>query len=116
MHTQIKEPEYKLSEKQEELKTLVTELYHDKLITITKKSGMNRAKSEGNRRKALEEYLTRESMTLDDYNRLEAQAKEPFYRNGDGSIVIPELHVISHLVQKDNFQRECLNSLTSLQE
>jgi hypothetical protein len=67
------------------------------LINIQKKSGMNRAKSDANRRKALEEYLQREGMTFEDFEALEKQATQPFYRNAS-DIIIPELHVTSFLV------------------
>jgi len=69
-----------------------------RLIDIQKNSGMNRAKSTANRRKALEEYLRAAGMTLADYEALERQANEPFYRGHNGVIVIPELHVMSFLV------------------
>lgn len=69
----------------------------DKLINITKKSGMNRAKSDANRRKALEEYLQREGMAFSDYEELEKRAKQPFYYDENGNIMIPELHVVSFL-------------------
>lgn len=69
-----------------------------RLIDVQKNSGMNRAKSTANRRKALEEYLRSVGMTLADYEALERQANEPFYRDATGAIIIPELHVISFLV------------------
>ena len=70
----------------------------NKLIDIQKKSGMNRAKSDANRRKALEEYLKREEMTLADYEKLEAESEQPFYFDKYGNIIIPELHVFGFLV------------------
>lgn len=69
-----------------------------KLIDVQKNSGMNRAKSTANRRKALEEYLNGAGMTLADYERLEALSKRPFYVDDDGMIVVPENHVMSFLV------------------
>jgi hypothetical protein len=69
----------------------------EKLINIQKQSGMNRARSTANRRKALEEYLGSIGMSLADYEALERKAKEPFYKDGD-EIIIPELHVTSFLV------------------
>lgn len=71
-----------------------------RLVDIQKNSGMNRAKSSANRRKALEEYLRSVTppMTLMDYEELERKAKEPFYRGEGGEIIIPELHVMSFLV------------------
>jgi len=70
----------------------------EKLINIQKQSGMNRARTSANRRKALEEYLNATGMTLADYEKLDAKAQEPFYRNGNGEIIVPELHVMSFLV------------------
>jgi hypothetical protein len=69
----------------------------EKLINIQKQSGMNRARSTANRRKALEEHLQSIGMSLAEYEALERAAKEPFYRD-DGEIIIPELHVTSFLV------------------
>lgn len=68
------------------------------LIDIQKKSGMNRAKSDANRRKALEGYLANAGMTHVDYENLEKKAKMPFYRNEENEIIIPELHVSSFMV------------------
>jgi len=68
------------------------------IIEITKKSGMNRAKSDANRRKALEEYLRANGMVLADFERLEKASKRPFHTNGDGEIVIPSDSFMSFLV------------------
>jgi hypothetical protein len=69
------------------------------VINITKESGMQRARSDANRRKALEEYLRSKEMTLADWDALNVLADRPFYTNGDGStIVVPKRHVISMLV------------------
>jgi hypothetical protein len=69
----------------------------EQVINVQKQSGMNRARSTANRRKALEEHLQAIGMSLADYEALERKAKEPFYRNGS-EIIIPELHVTSFLV------------------
>lgn len=72
----------------------------EKVINIQKQSGMNRARSSANARKALEEYLRSEQMTLADYDKLVELSKRPFYTNGDGSsIVIPASKVAAMLVQ-----------------
>jgi hypothetical protein len=68
------------------------------LIDIQKKSGLNRAKSDANRRKALEGYLTASEMTLADYEALEKKAKEPFYRDAAGNIIVSDNQVTSFLV------------------
>lgn len=69
----------------------------EKVINIQKSSGLNRARSEAARRKALEEFLRSKEMKLDEYLELEKQAARPFYTNNK-HIIIPELHVMSFLV------------------
>jgi hypothetical protein len=69
----------------------------ERLITIIKESGMSRARSTANRRKALEEYLKSAGMTFAQFEELERKAEEPFYRAGQ-RIVVPELHVTSMIV------------------
>jgi hypothetical protein len=66
-------------------------------IEITKLSGMNRARSTANRRKALEEHLNQIGMTLADFEELERRSKIAFTYE-DGFIVIPAHHVQSFLV------------------
>lgn len=68
-----------------------------RLIEITKNSGMNRARTQANRRKALEEYLSLNGMTLEQFNNLEVKAKRPFFMEGD-MIAIPEERMLSFLV------------------
>jgi hypothetical protein len=68
------------------------------LINITKESGMNRARSSANRRKALEEHLKRLNMTLGDYEDLERDANRPFHVNDDGYVFIPKTSVDAMLV------------------
>jgi hypothetical protein len=76
------------------------------VINITKESGMQRARSDANRRKALEEYLRSKEMTLADWDRLNELANRQFYTNGDSSsIVVPRRHVISMLVATCNTAR-----------
>lgn len=75
------------------------------LIEITKRSGMNRAKSEANRRKAVEEYLRLNGMTLADYERLEAASKRPFHTAADGEIVIPRDSFMAFLVASNDEAR-----------
>jgi hypothetical protein len=70
----------------------------EKLVNIQKESGMNRARSSANRRKALEEYLRGESMTLAQYDELEALANRPFYLDDTGHIEVPARHVEGMLV------------------
>ncbi len=69
-----------------------------KLIDIQKQSGLNRARSSANRRKALEEHLRAKDMSLADYEKLEKESKEPFYRGAKSEIIIPENQVMSFLV------------------
>lgn len=70
----------------------------EQLVNITKESGMNRARSTANRRKALEEYLRAEGMSLADYDALEKLAHRPFYIDTEGRITIPTRHVEGMLV------------------
>jgi hypothetical protein len=70
----------------------------ERLINITKESGMSRARSDANRRKALEEYLSANGLTYADFERLEEEADRPFYTSESGEIIVPDLHVISMIV------------------
>jgi hypothetical protein len=70
----------------------------EKLINITKESGMSRARTAESRRKALDGYLAEHGMTRDGYEELERQASRPFYTGSDGLIIVPELHVMSMIV------------------
>jgi hypothetical protein len=57
-----------------ELRSYIADPYwpeRERLVNIQKESGMSRARSAANRRKALEEYLRSEGMTLKDYDELE---------------------------------------------
>lgn len=75
------------------------------VIEITKKSGMNRAKSDANRRKALEEYLRHNGMTLADFERLDAASKRPFHVAADGEIIIPQQSIMAFLVAANDEAR-----------
>jgi hypothetical protein len=68
------------------------------VIEITKKSGLNRAKSDANRRKSLEEYLRAHGMTLADFERLEAASRRPFHTTESGEIIIPADNFMAFLV------------------
>lgn len=70
----------------------------ERLVNIQKESGMNRARSTANRRKALEEYLRSAGMSLTDYDQLETAAKRPWHTNPDGVIIIPKPSVEAMLV------------------
>jgi hypothetical protein len=74
------------------------------VIEITKKSGLNRAKSDANRRKSLEEYLRQNDMVLADFKRLEELSKRPFHTVGD-EIVIPPENVMAFLVAANDMAR-----------
>lgn len=73
-----------------------TEMYE--VIEITKKSGINRAKSEANRRKSLEEYLRANNMTLAQFEDLKRLSERPFHTLPDGEIIIPRDSVMAFLV------------------
>lgn len=67
-------------------------------IEIEKKSGVNRARTDANRRKALEAYLIEIGMTLPQYEVLCKTAEEPFHKDPQGRIIIPSDKVIAALV------------------
>lgn len=69
----------------------------EKLITITKESGVSRARTAETRRKALDSYLASAGMSRDEYEALAEQAARPFYVH-DGRIIVPALHVMSMIV------------------
>lgn len=69
-----------------------------KIIEIQKQSGMMRARSEANRRRALEEHLRGVGMTYGDYLQLEKDSKRPFYTNSTHEIIIPADRLLSCLV------------------
>src|SRR5262245_46923933 len=60
----------------------------ERVITIQRDSGMNRARSAENRAKALNQHLEAEGMTIDDYERLVEISKEQWITNARGHIVI----------------------------
>jgi len=76
------------------------ELY--KLIEIQKISGTKRVRSEKKRRETLESYLRDIGMTFDDYIALEKAAKEPFWKNEKGKIIIPSTSVYACLVNAND--------------
>ena len=62
-----------------------------RLVDITKESGMNRARTEANKEKALRNYLEPKGLTTEDFHELERLAARPFYKDGnDEWIVIPK--------------------------
>jgi hypothetical protein len=75
------------------------------VIEITKKSGINRAKSDANRRKALEEYLRANGLTLADFERLDQLSRRPFHTAHDGEIIIPADRILSFLVAANSEAR-----------
>ena len=70
----------------------------EKVINIVKESGMSRARSSANRRTALEQHLKSTGMSLDEFEKLQEKADRPFYTDEDGLIIVPELHVMSMIV------------------
>lgn len=71
-------------------------------IEIDKKSGVNRARTDANRRRALEAYLSEINMTLDQYKALCDAANKPFHTYENGNIYIPADKVIACLVHANN--------------
>lgn len=86
-----------------------------KLIDIQKQSGMNRAKSSANRRRALEEHLKANGMTLVAYEELERLAARPFHMNGEGEIIIPAEKVHAFLVNTTDMVRSASRPCTTEQ-
>ena len=66
----------------------------ERIITIRKQSGVDRARSEAKRAASLKAWLDTHDLTLDDYKALETAATRPFHTAEDGMIVIPahQLH------------------------
>jgi hypothetical protein len=75
------------------------------VIEIQKKSGLNRAKSDANRRKSLEEYLRAHGMTLADYEKLLLLSARPFHTSKDDEIIIPADNFQAFLVQANDTAR-----------
>lgn len=71
----------------------------EEVINIVKESGMSRARSTANRRKALEEHLRGIGKTLAEFDELERRASEPWDVDETGHILIGRLNVVSMLVQ-----------------
>jgi hypothetical protein len=69
----------------------------ERLINITKESGVSRARTAETRRKALDGYLSAAGLTRADYEELERAASRPFHVD-EGMIVVPDLHVMSMIV------------------
>lgn len=57
-------------------------------IEIDKKSGVNRARTDANRRRALESYLSEIGMTLKQYEQLIELSERPFHTDAQGRIII----------------------------
>ncbi len=65
----------------------------ERIITIRKQSGVDRARSEEKRAKTLKAWLESHDMTLEDYALLEREAARPFHTSQGGEIVIPAHHL-----------------------
>ena len=89
----------------------------EKVVNIQKSSGMNRAKSDKNRIKALRDYIATIGLTIEDYDRLVVLADRQFYTVADvqgveipihtpsptmapigNQIIVPSHHIMSSLV------------------
>ena len=79
----------------------------ERVITIQKESGVNRARSLDKRDKTLRAYLDSKGITLDDYRALEARAAREFYVGADvddssalpDEIVLPAHHLHGLMAQ-----------------
>lgn len=61
----------------------------EKVISIRKQSGVDRARTDEKRKAALAQGLAAAGLTMEDYLALEAAAARPFRLAPDGTIVIP---------------------------
>lgn len=73
-----------------------------RLIDIEKQSGVNRARSDPGREKALVGWLTANNMTRGQYDALKAAAARPFHFLADGEIIIPSAHIMAALAEAGN--------------
>lgn len=72
----------------------------EKIITIRKVSGVDRARSEDRRQKTLRAYLDTHGMTMDDYRTLEMRAARPFHtREASDEIVVAAAHLNGLMAQ-----------------
>jgi hypothetical protein len=69
-----------------------------RVIEIQKRSGVNRARTDANRRRALESYLNEVGMTLADYEALVQRSARPFHTDSEGHILIPAEKILACLV------------------
>jgi hypothetical protein len=75
----------------------------EQLVTIEKQSGINRARSQDTRDKALRGYLEKIGLTIQDYEKLQALAGRPWYRKDNDDpkspIIIPRHQLAGAMVQ-----------------
>jgi len=65
----------------------------ERLITLKKQSGVDRARSETKRQQALKAWLDKSGMTMDDFAMLARDAARPFHTSPTGEILIPAHHL-----------------------
>ena len=81
----------------------------EKLINIQKQSGVNRARTQKNREKALKDFLVTLDMSMAEYEELAKLAARPFYTNGNnGEIIIPTHQLMSCMVNAANVASSAL--------
>ncbi|HZP39849.1 MAG TPA: hypothetical protein VFE48_25535 [Methylomirabilota bacterium] len=68
------------------------------LVDLEKRSGVNRARTQANRRRALQAQLEEQGMTLEDCEALRVVAARPFHTDAQGRIVIPAEKMLACLV------------------
>jgi hypothetical protein len=85
----------------------------EKLINIIKESGMARARSSANRRKALQEYLEANGLDLAHYERLEAMANEPWHLGPAGTIIVPKRSIDGMLTEAADRARAAFRAFPS---
>lgn len=85
----------------------------EKVITITKESGMARARSTANRRKCLQEYLSALDMSLADFDRLNELADRPWHTDDDGCVIVPKRSVDGMLTEAADRARAAFKAFPS---
>lgn len=71
----------------------------ERVIRISKDSGMTRQKSDEKRDAALAAQLDKDGLTMDQYKALLKEAARQWYTAADGEIIIPRHHLAGSLVQ-----------------
>lgn len=80
----------------------------ERVVSIQKESGMNRARTGENRNNSLEQHLRAIDMSRDAYDELEAMARRPFHVDDSNNVIIPKNHVDGMLVSACTMARSAM--------